>query len=303
MAAVETRGLTKEFGEVTAVEDLTLSIEREEIFGLLGPNGAGKSTTLNLILGFLEPTEGTASVFGLDPWTDPQAVRKQLGIVPEGYGLYDRLTAREHIEFAAGIKGVDANPSDVLERVGLTSATERKVAGYSRGMRQRLALGISLVGSPNLLVLDEPSTGFDPHGVRELREIVRKERNRGATVVFSSHNLSEVETLCDRIGIINCGSLINLDTIEGLHERTSDTLLIEADPVPDGSKLERIENVTGVSDTESTLRIRYRGRDAKRRVLTELTKRDVVISDFTTKRASLEDLFVEATTTQYEMKG
>ncbi|MFT4881984.1 MAG: ABC-2 type transport system ATP-binding protein, partial [Salinirussus sp.] len=170
MTAIRTERLTKRFGGLTAVDDLDLTVQEGEVFGFLGPNGAGKSTTINVLLDFVRPTAGTATVLGRDAQAESTAVRERLGVLPEGFALYDRLSGRAHIDLAVDLKDADDDPDAVLERVGLTPAAGgRTAAGYSQGMRQRLALGMALVGNPDLLVLDEPTNGLDPNGAREMR--------------------------------------------------------------------------------------------------------------------------------------
>src|SRR6056297_3199544 len=226
MAAIEIDGVTKRYGDVVAVRDLSFEVEAGEVFGFLGPNGAGKSTTINMLLDFVRPTEGDIRVLGRDVHDESVAVREHLGVLPEGFSVYDRLTGRQHLEFAIESKGADDDPDAILDRVGLSGDGDRKAGGYSKGMAQRLVLGMALVGHPDLLVLDEPSTGLDPQGARQMRDIVREEADRGATVFFSSHILGQVESVCDRVGILRDGQLVAEDSIEGLRETTSaDTVL------------------------------------------------------------------------------
>jgi ABC-2 type transport system ATP-binding protein len=182
MPAIELNGVTKQYDDVVVVRDLT--VEDGEIYGFLGPNGAGKSTTINTLLDFARPTAGTVEVLGLDAQRESKAVRERIGVLPEGVGLYDRLTGRQHLRFAGRSKGVSVDPDAIAERVGIADAIDRTAGGYSKGMAQRLARGAALIGDLDLLILDEPSTRLDPAGAREMREIVREETGRGATVVF-----------------------------------------------------------------------------------------------------------------------
>ena len=164
MAAIELDGVTKRFEDVTAVSDLSLTVEEGEVFGFLGPNGAGKSTTINVLLDFVRPTSGTVTVLGHDAREESIAVRERTGVLPEGFDVYDRLTGRAHVEFAVDSKEVDVDPDAVLERVGLADAADRKAGGDSKGMRQRLPLALVLVGYPDLLFLDVPCLGLDAVG-------------------------------------------------------------------------------------------------------------------------------------------
>ncbi|MFB6089909.1 MAG: ABC transporter ATP-binding protein, partial [Halobellus sp.] len=300
MTAIELDGVTKRFDDVTAVSDLSLTVEEGEVFGFLGPNGAGKSTTINLLLDFVRPTAGTVTVLGHDARAESVAVRERTGVLPEGFDVYDRLTGRAHVEFAIDSKEVDADPDAVLERVGLADAADRQAGGYSKGMRQRLALAMALVGEPDLLILDEPSSGLDPAGAKEMREIVLEEAERGTTVFFSSHILEQVEAVCDRVGILRDGELVAVDSIEGLREASdADATLRVAVGEPVGDDvLDAVRALDGVRhverDGDDAVRVGCDS-DAKTRVVSEIEDRGVTVTDFTTEEASLEDLFLAYT--------
>jgi len=298
MSAIELSRVTKRFGDVTAVRHLDLEVPEGEVYGFLGPNGAGKSTTINLLLDFVRPTSGSVTVLGLDAREDSVAVRRRTGVLPEGFDVYGRLTGRQHVEFAIESKAADDEPDAVLERVGIADAADRRAGGYSKGMRQRLALGMALVGKPDLLVLDEPSTGLDPNGAREMRTIVREEHERGATVFFSSHILGQVEAVCDRVGILRDGQLVAEDTVEGLRDAvgTEARLRVTVDRVADGV-LDAVREVEGVSAaTADGDRLVVTCVDAaKTGVLGAIEAAGVTVSDFETEEASLEDLFMAYT--------
>ena len=298
MAAIELDGVEKSFGDVRALRGVDLEVEEGEIFGFLGPNGAGKSTTINVLLDFVRPDSGSVRVLGRDAREESVAIRTRTGVLPEGFDVYDRLTAREHIAFAIDSKEADEEPYPVLERVGLEDAVDRKAGGFSTGMRQRLVLGMALVGDPDLLILDEPSSGLDPNGARELREIVREEANAGTTVFFSSHILGQVEAVCDRVGIIRDGSLVAVDTIAGLRDNLDSgaTLVVEVDAVPDGAahRLKSLDGVTDVTIEGTTFRI-TRENDVKMAAIQELEDSGANVSDFSTEEAPLEDLFAAYT--------
>src|SRR6056297_3906288 len=220
MPAITVDNLTKSFGQTLALDDLSFRVKEGEVFGFLGPNGAGKSTTINIVLDFARPTDGSVSVLGMDAQRNSRDIRQRTGVLPEGVKTYDRLTARQHLEFAINSKNANDEPEALLERVGLEDAIDRKAGGFSKGMSQRLMLAMALVGEPDLLILDEPSTGLDPNGAREMREIVREENERGTTVFFSSHVMEQVEAVCDRVAIIDRGRLVAVDTIDGLRNAT-----------------------------------------------------------------------------------
>jgi len=300
MAAVELRSLTKTFGPIEAVHDVTLQVERGEVFGFLGPNGAGKSTTINVLLDFVRRTSGDVTVLGYDPETRPRAVRERLGVLPEASGFYERDTALDHLRFAIAMKRVDDDARELLDRVNLSDAAERPVGEFSTGMRQRLGIAIALVGTPDLLVLDEPLGGLDPDGARILREIVRQERDRGAAVFFSSHIMDQVEAICDRVGIMHAGELVAVERVDTLLARTnaSATLILSVQnpPAEAETKLMEIDAVERVLSREGTLRVSYTDSSAKAAAVTELDAMGVSITDVTTDGTSLEQIFTSITT-------
>ncbi|WP_251328923.1 ABC transporter ATP-binding protein [Haloplanus pelagicus] len=298
MTAIELDGVTKRFGDVTAVADLDLTVPEGEVFGFLGPNGAGKSTTINMLLDFVRPTSGEVRVLDMDAGQESVAVRRRTGVLPEGYDVYDRLTGRKHVEFAMRSKETADDPEAVLERVGIADAADRKAGDYSKGMRQRLVLGMALVGEPDLLILDEPSSGLDPGGAREMRDIVRSEADRGTTVFFSSHVLGQVEAVCDRVGIMRAGELVAEDSIEGLREAVDEgeTLSITVDAANE-SELDGVRALGGVSSATAdgeTVTVAC-DPDAKTAVIAALEEAGVTVKDFQTEETSLEDLFLAYT--------
>ncbi|MDQ2050394.1 ABC transporter ATP-binding protein [Natronolimnohabitans sp. A-GB9] len=301
MPAITVDSLTKSYGQTLALEDLSFTVEEGEVFGFLGPNGAGKSTTINVILDFIRPTSGRVEVLGLDAQTHSREIRAQTGVLPEGVETYDRLTARQHLEFAIDSKGADDDPEALLERVDLLDAIDKKAGGYSKGMEQRLMLAMALVGEPELLILDEPSTGLDPNGAREMREIVREESERGATVFFSSHIMEQVEAVCNRVGILRDGEMVAIDTVSGLRDSVGNgtTLRVTVDRIDDAA-MEAVRSLPDVTEA------RLEGGDppvitaqvdgSKTAVLGELEDRGIEVRDFSTREASLEDVFQSYTT-------
>ena len=297
MTVLQTSGLTKRFGEVVAVRDLDLSVDDGEVFGFLGPNGAGKSTTINILLGFLDPSEGQATVLGNDATTQSRAVRRRVGLLPEGYDVYENLTGREHVVSAIETKGGDDDPDEIIDRVGLDPDDATRPAGdYSTGMTQRLMLGVALTGSPDLLILDEPSSGLDPEGIKRLRRIVREEAERGATVFFSSHILGQVEKVCDRVGIMNEGRLVAVDTIDDLREEMGAGGVVEAtvEATPDLDSLRALDGVREVRATGDTVRVTCSDPRAKMPALRRIDDA-VQVTDIDVDDASLESLFEEYT--------
>ena len=215
-------GLTKRYGTFTAVDHLDLTIGKGEIFGLLGPNGAGKSTTILMMLGMTEPDEGKASVCGTDPLRNPVGVKRRVGYLPEDVGFYNDHSGLENLVYTARLNGIEAGEAKqkalkLLDRVGLSGQEHKKAGKYSKGMRQRLGLADVLIKDPEVIILDEPTLGIDPAGIRDFLDlIVHLSRQEGITVLFSSHQLHQVQQVCDRVGIFVGGKLLAEGDIESL---------------------------------------------------------------------------------------
>jgi ABC-2 type transport system ATP-binding protein len=233
---IELIDLTKKYGSFTAVDHLNLKIRKGEIFGLLGPNGAGKSTTILMMLGLTEPTSGLVRVCGIDSTSKPIEVKRKVGYLPENVGFYSDRTGIENLVFTARlnrISGKDAlkKAGQLLERVGLSDAQNKKTGKYSRGMLQRLGLADVLIKNPEVVVLDEPTLGIDPTGVREFLELILTlSREDGLTVLFSSHHLHQAQQVCDRVGIFVNGRLLAEGDIKTLSKKlfTDSPYIIEA---------------------------------------------------------------------------
>lgn len=297
MPSIETHGLTKQFGnDLVAVENLNLTVQNDEVFGFLGPNGAGKSTTINLLLDFIRPTRGSVEVFGMDAQTNPADIRRRVGVLPEGYGFEDALVGREYVEWVIETKNADDDPEILLDRVGLAADADRPAASYSKGMQQRLAFAMALVGDPDLLILDEPSTGLDPNGMQDIRQIIRERAANGTTVFFSSHILSEVEAVCDRVGVMNEGRLVAVDTIEGLRQATGGhaTIRLECATPPTDLGVESLNDVAEVTVDDRTLAVTCINPAAKVSVVLHVAKQAEIV-DILSETISLETLFNELT--------
>ncbi len=217
--AIETRDLAKTYGRITALAGLTMTVPRGEIFGFLGPNGAGKTTAVKLLVGLTHPTSGEGWVLGA-PIGDRLA-RRRIGYLPELFRYQDWLSAREVLELHCELAGIPKNErkrevEEALETVGLASRADDRVATFSKGMQQRLGLGVAMLGQPDLIFLDEPTSALDPVGRHDIREIIRGLKARGTTVFLNSHLLSEVELVCDRVAVIDRGRVIALGTIPDL---------------------------------------------------------------------------------------
>ncbi len=228
--------LTKKYGDFTAVDHLDLTIEKGKIFGLLGPNGAGKSTAILMMLGLTEPTSGMVEVCGINSTTNPIEVKRKVGYLPEDVGFYDEHTGLENLIYTARLNRISEQKAktkakELLERVGLSDVMYKKTGKYSRGMRQRLALADVLVKNPEVIILDEPTSGIDPKGVQEFLDLIVELRNEhGINVLFSSHNLHQVQQVCDRVGIFVEGKLLAEGDIHSLSKKlfTKGMYLIEA---------------------------------------------------------------------------
>ncbi|MDQ2689912.1 MAG: ABC transporter ATP-binding protein [Chloroflexota bacterium] len=245
-AVISTRGLTKHYGSVQALTDLTLEVNQGEIFGFLGPNGAGKSTTIRTLLGFLHATRGAASVLGMDIVTESVEIRRMTGYLPGGIALYDSLTGEQVLDYLVDMQGREPHRrAELCERLELSSAVlRRKVRDYSRGMRQKIGVVQALQHDPELAILDEPTEGLDPLMQQAFYRLLDDLRKEGRTVFFSSHVLSEVERLCDRVAIIRAGRLMAIhDVGELLARRRRRVMLRWRGAAPDPATLPGLEDV------------------------------------------------------------
>ncbi|TPI77993.1 ABC transporter ATP-binding protein [Mesorhizobium sp. B2-8-9] len=218
---IEARGLIKRYGRFAAVDGIDLAVEKGEVFGLLGPNGSGKTTTILLLLGLTEPTAGSISVLGLDPLRQPLAVKTRVGYLPDQIGFYDHLTAWENLAYTARLAGVISKEADgriagALGRVRLEEVANRRVATFSRGMRQRLGLAEVLVKKAEIAILDEPTSGLDPQSTQELLDLIRELAGEGVTFVLSSHQLAMMQTICGRVALFRRGQVGLVGRVENL---------------------------------------------------------------------------------------
>ncbi|MSP47174.1 MAG: ABC transporter ATP-binding protein [Xanthobacteraceae bacterium] len=218
---IEAQGLTKRYGRIAAVDGVSFTVGRGEIFGLLGPNGAGKTTAILMMLGLTEVTEGTISVLGHNPAREPLQVKRVVGYLPDTVGFYDHMTARDNLRYTAALIGIEPGLRDkriaaALDRVGLPDVGEKKVGAFSRGMRQRLGLAEILMKDVSIAILDEPTSGLDPHATNELLETIRSLKHDGVAVLLSSHLLERVQSVCDRVALFNAGRIALLGTVPEL---------------------------------------------------------------------------------------
>jgi ABC-2 type transport system ATP-binding protein len=230
--AIEAEGLTKRFGDFIAVDHLDMRVRRGEIFGFLGPNGAGKSTTIRMLCTLLAPTSGRATVAGFDVVQQAGGVRERIGLVSEKLILYPRLTALENLMFFGGLYGMDRDALQkkaeaLIEMVKLTSFKDKQVGGFSSGMRQRINVIRAVIHDPEILFLDEPTTALDPQSTRFVRDLVKELRERGHTIILTTHIMEEADELSDRVCIIDNGQVMAIDTPQALKERFNTTSMLE----------------------------------------------------------------------------
>jgi len=290
---VQTRDLTKVYGgRITAVNRVALSVRRGEVYGFLGPNGAGKTTTLRMLVGLVRPTAGSATVLGKPPG-HPEALART-GVLIESPGFYPYLSGRDNLRVVARYAGVaGARVDDVLELVSLTDRAGDRYAGYSLGMKQRLGVAAALLKDPELLVLDEPTNGLDPAGMRDMRALIRELGSRGHTVLLSSHLLGEVQQVCDRVGVIARGELIAESTVAELRGEAG--LLVAAEPLELArAAAEELLGAENVAVVDGTLRLRVDPAHAGK-VSTALVQAGSTLTELRPLERTLEEAFLEMT--------
>lgn len=285
---IQTENLTKYYGQVRGIENLNLQVKEGEIFGFLGPNGAGKTTTIRILLGLIKPTRGRASIFNLDCQKESVKIREEIGNVPGDVNLYSQMKGEEFLDYLDGFrpqKSFDFK-KDLAERLSLNLS--RKIKAYSKGNKQKLAIIQAFMHNPKLLILDEPSSGLDPLVQQEFYKILKVFSEKGATVFLSSHILSEVEKVCDRVGIIKEGNLVTVENVDDLkHKKVRHMNIAFAQSVnPEEFKL---PGIVEVRQNGKFMRITVKGEIDS--LIKKLSKFKVEDMDFTT--ASLEDIFLE----------
>jgi ABC-type multidrug transport system ATPase subunit len=290
---IETRDLTKRYGEVIAVDELTLRVRRGEVYGFLGPNGAGKTTTLRMLLGLAKSTSGTATVLGATPGSSESLAR--IGALIESPGFYPFLSGRDNLRVLAKHAGAPEDRIDlVLKEVALGDRSGDRFATYSQGMKQRLGVAAALLKDPDLLILDEPTNGLDPGGMAEMRSFIRELGRGRRTVLLSSHLMPEVEQVCDRVGVIRKGALVREGTVDELRGRVSG-LLVRAEPLEEASRLvEGLAEVEEVTTHDGALRITADPAAAPM-VNSALVGAGIAVTELRPERASLEEVFLELT--------
>ena len=300
--SIEVSRLLKQYGPQTAVNDISFSIGKGEIVGFLGPNGAGKSTTMKMITGYLVPDQGDISVAGVNLRQSPLDARKKIGYLPEANPLYYDMYVREYLDFIAGVHQVNKASHRIEEVIGMTGLqpeSHKKIGQLSKGYKQRVGLAAALIHDPEVLILDEPTTGLDPNQIVEIREVIRT-LGKDKTVLFSSHILQEVEALCSRVIIIHKGKLVADDSIGNLRGReTRQQLTVQFGEGLEQEWLTRLEGVTGAeSPDKKTWQLTTDDADALRKRLLELAlQHNLNIVSLQTVHKNLEDVFRQLTST------
>jgi ABC-2 type transport system ATP-binding protein len=297
--------LTKRYGEFTAVRELNMNIKAGEVYGFLGPNGAGKTTTLMMLLGIADPTSGEIELFGEHYTPRRLDLRKHIGVVPEKHpqSMWRWMTGGEYLRAFADlfeVEDADSRIAALLEQVELLEVRNRRIADYSRGMMQKLSIVRALLHDPDLLVLDEPISGLDPIGIKQVRDLVDAENRDGRTILISSHMLSEMEKLCHRVGIINRGTLVVEDTMSRIVSRLTGgrEIRIELERYPEelASELEGLPYVLGITPQESGLVVKVPAEGDHRRDISQFfIQRDLVPLGIQEVSPSLEEAFVTIT--------
>ncbi|MFQ5401499.1 MAG: ATP-binding cassette domain-containing protein [Anaerolineae bacterium] len=308
---IEIRGITKKYGQLTAVNDLTLDVEEGSLFGFIGPNGAGKTTTMKILTTLLAPTSGDAWVAGHSVRKDPRGVRRVIGYMPDFFGVYDDMKVWEYLDFFAAC--YDIQPAsrigmidDLLSLVDLNHKKDEFVENLSRGMKQRLCLARTLAHDPQVLILDEPASGLDPRARIEIRELLRELRDMGKTIFFSSHILSEVADICTSIGIIEAGQLVAYGDMAEMKKRLRAHRLIQVQVLGDTTPVQEFllhtDSVTGIhTDGEreiplNAVRFEFSGNDERlSRLLADMVADGIRVVSFSEETGDLEDVFLQVT--------
>ena len=311
MSIIEIQGLTKEYGELKALNDLNLTIEQGEVFGFIGPNGAGKTTTMRILTTLLKASSGKARIAGYSVKKQPNDVRRVIGYMPDFFGVYDDMKVWEYLDFFAACYDIPAAQrkgmiGDLLALVDLENKRDAQVESLSRGMKQRLCLARTLAHDPQVLILDEPASGLDPRARIEMRELLRALQGMGKTIFFSSHILSEVADICTNIGIMEAGQLVAYGDIEQMRQQLQVQRLIQARVLGDVTPLKDIlvqhELVSSITDgrevelTPDIVRFDFGGDDqALSDLLRHLIAQEITLISFSEEVGDLEDVFMQAT--------
>lgn len=305
---IEVKNVTKKYGNFIAVDNISFTVKDGEVVGFLGPNGAGKSTTMNMITGFIEPNSGSICVNGYDIVKQTKSAKKQIGYMPESTPLYFDLTVKEFVTYMAELKLVDKKQrkeevEKVLKDTGLTEVENKLIRNLSRGYKQRTSMAGALVGNPDVLILDEPTVGLDPKQIIEIRNLIKKLGEKH-TIILSSHILSEISQICERVIIINEGKIVAIDTPENLEEKTKEkNILFVTIEDPEEKmktmkeKIKDIEELTMVKDNEDGTKqykiVSAEKADVRKTLFDMLPKEGITIFELKKAETSLEDAFIK----------
>ncbi|WP_413989072.1 ABC transporter ATP-binding protein [Labrys okinawensis] len=297
---IEARGLTKRYGQAIAVDALDLTIERGEVFGLLGPNGAGKTTTILLFLGLTEPSAGQVRVLGFDPLREPLKVKRHVGYLPDAVGFYDNMTARENLTYTARLGGIPSTEArkrigEAFDRVRLGEVADKRVATFSRGMRQRLGIADLLVKACDVAILDEPTSGLDPQSTQELLELIGRLAREGMTIVLSSHLLGMVQMICTRVALFHRGKVGLVGHVGDLASQVlggAFVIEVEAYGCDVAEAVRDLKGVTATSVTRSGLTRIDADRDVRGDIARRIVAADGVLKRLTMDRSSLDEVYV-----------
>jgi ABC-2 type transport system ATP-binding protein len=301
---ISVEGLSKRFGELRAVDRISFSVARAELFGFLGPNGAGKTTTISMICGLLRPDDGTVQIGEYNMWESPKAAKRLLGLVPQEPAFYEEFSARENLLFWGGLYGVPRaelkrNSEAILERVGLAERAKEPVSRFSGGMKRRLNLAIGLVHRPQVLLLDEPTVGIDPQARNNILEIIRDIAREGTTILFTTHHLEEAEKLCDRIAIMDHGRILQTGSVSDLAKVVGDRDVITLRGKFAAAQIQKClepEPVSVLSAADQTATLHLAGEQYGLASLVErLGKAGIELTDLSVQKPTLESVFLKLT--------
>jgi ABC-2 type transport system ATP-binding protein len=296
-AVVEARGLSKTYGEITAVDEVDLTVEKGDVYGYLGPNGAGKTTSLRMLLGLIRPTAGSARLFGRDPMLEGVRALEGVAGFVEAPRFYPYLSGRKNLELVAALDGGDARAriDEALATVDLSNRAKDRVGGYSHGMRQRLGIAGALIRRPSLLLLDEPATGLDPAGMRDMRALIRSLADGGITVLLSSHLMNEVEELCNRVAILRSGRIVYEGRLDDLRASAAGSYTLRtSDDVRAAEVCAAQPGISDVAAAGDGVRM-HAGERAIEELSLELARQGIALRALVPDAASLEERFFALT--------
>jgi ABC-2 type transport system ATP-binding protein len=303
---IQVENITKRYGNFTAVDGISFDIDEGEIVGFLGPNGAGKSTTMNMITGFIEPSDGRIIVDGYDISKKPQKAKRQIGYMPEGVPLYSDLTVKEFVAYMADLKGCEKKTKKeeikkVLEETGLTEVQNKLTKNLSRGYKQRVSMAGALVGNPEILILDEPTVGLDPKQIIEIRSLIKSLR-KNHTVFLSSHILSEISQMCQKVIILNKGKIVAIDTPKNLESKIAKNSIIIDVEDPNNNikniteKIKEIKEIKFVKNLDNAVKqyeiIVEKNADIRKKLFEILPQEEISIIELKNSEVGLEEAFI-----------